>query len=552
MNQVFTAAWTFVKKNPYSVLLTLFVLWMCIGIFPLQCYEFDGQEITLGCDVMYREGWSLPPVYSYEYRMQPLMTVLLVALKHVLPFFTCEQVYCFLSAVLSLVFLLGCISFARHITRASKTWILIAAMLLPEMYAIAMYANTAIPAAACFVWAMILLSKERYWLTGLLLCLAVLFRIDVVTAYPAILPLLIFDGKSWKRAIGISAAYGVTVVVVCLFFFWLMNAEALNTFGAYQKWSGIITASERFAAILGFYSLAYVVLLPLGVGIMVVRKYWKELFLVLLPILVTHYIFSSFGNASKHFLYIAPFVIIAGVRALMWLKEVLRHRPVMKWAVIVAIVLFMVVSVRKGNLNMPWIYENPLTKAGVVVPFYETERGDTFYSVGLGAGYELATGDENMLLTGHLFYSWYIHLYKQMTGEWRKQQKAFIDNVPTSNILTLEYGSSAPISFEYLTENYHFKQLENMPETYRFTLSNPQRDLHFWRIVLDSPITDNQRIINYIDSLSSDFLEGDAYILSAPNYWGTYYFMDELVPKGILEKKAERLYKIVRKKVAEK
>ena len=552
MNQVFTAAWTFVKKNPYSVLLTLFVLWMCIGIFPLQCYEFDGQEITLGCDVMYREGWSLPPVYSYEYRMQPLMTVLLVALKHVLPFFTCEQVYCFLSAVLSLVFLLGCISFAHHITRASKTWILIAAMLLPEMYAIAMYANTAIPAAACFVWAMILLSKERYWLTGLLLCLAVLFRIDVVTAYPAILPLLIFDGKSWKRAIGISAAYGVTVVVVGLFFFWLMNAEALNTFGAYQKWSGIITASERFAAILGFYSLAYVVLLPLGVGVMAVRKYWKELFLVLLPILLTHYIFASFGNASKHFLYIAPFVIIAGVRALTWLKEVLRHRPVIKWAVIVAIVLFMVVSVRKGNLNMPWIYENPLTKAGVVVPFYETERGDTFYSVGLGAGYELATGDENMLLTGHLFYSWYIHLYKQMTGEWRKQQKAFIDKVPTSNILTLEYGSSAPISFEYLTENYHFKQLENMPETYRFTLSNPQRDLHFWRIVLDSPITDNQRIINYIDSLSSDFLDGDAYILSAPNYWGTYYFMDELVPKGILEKKAERLYKIVRKKVAEK
>ena len=105
MNQVFTAAWTFVKKNPYSVLLTLFVLWMCIGIFPLRCYEFDGQEITLGCDVMYREGWSLPPVYSYEYRMQPLMTVLLVALKHVLPFFTCEQIYCFLSAVFSLVFL---------------------------------------------------------------------------------------------------------------------------------------------------------------------------------------------------------------------------------------------------------------------------------------------------------------------------------------------------------------------------------------------------------------------------------------------------------------
>jgi hypothetical protein len=552
MNNVLTGVWAFVKKNPYSVLLTLFILWMCIGIFPLRCYETDGQEIILGCDVMYREGWSLPPVYSYEYRMQPLTTIMIVALKHLLPFFTCEQIYCFTTAVFSLVFLFGCISFARHITQASKTRILIAAMLLPEMYAIAMYANTAIPAAACFIWALILLSKGRYILTGLLLCLAVLFRLDIVIVYPAVLPLMIFDGKSLKKAILISAAYAVTVVVMGLFFFWLMNADALNTFGAYQKWNDIITSTGRILAILGFYSLAYFVLLPIGIGVMTLRKYWKELCLVLLPIVLVHTVFASFGNASKHFLYNAPFVIIAGVRALTWLEDVVRHRPLLKWTAIVAVVLFMVVSVRKGNVNMPWIYENPLTKAGVVVPFYETQRGETAYSVGLGAGFQVATGDENMLLTGHLFYSWYIHLFKQITGDWRKQQKAVIDEAPTSNILVLEYGTSAPISYEYLTEQYHFQQLENMPETYRFTLSNPQRDLHFWRVVLDNPITDSQQVVNYIDSLSSDFLDGEAYLLSAPNYHGASYFMDELVPTGILEKKTDRLYKILNKKVEEK
>ena len=552
MNNVLTGVWAFVKKNPYSVLLTLFILWMCIGIFPLRCYETDGQEIILGCDVMYREGWSLPPVYSYEYRMQPLTTIMIVALKHLLPFFTCEQIYCFTTAVFSLVFLFGCVSFARHITQASKTRILIAAMLLPEMYAIAMYANTAIPAAACFIWALILLSKGRYILTGLLLCLAVLFRLDIVIVYPAVLPLMIFDGKSLKKAIVISAAYAVTVVVMGLFFFWLMNADALNTFGAYQKWNDIITSTGRILAILGFYSLAYFVLLPIGIGVMAFRKYWKELCLVLLPIVLVHTVFASFGNASKHFLYNAPFVIIAGVRALTWLEDVVRHRPLLKWTAIVAVVLFMVVSVRKGNVNMPWIYENPLTKAGVVVPFYETQRGETAYSVGLGAGFQVATGDENMLLTGHLFYSWYIHLFKQITGDWRKQQKAVIDEAPTSNILVLEYGTSAPISYEYLTEQYHFQQLEKMPETYRFTLSNPQRDLHFWRVVLDNPITDSQQVVNYIDSLSSDFLDGEAYLLSAPNYHGASYFMDELVPTGILEKKTDRLYKILNKKVEEK
>ena len=118
MNNVVSAVWKFAKQNPYSVLMTLFLLWMCIGIFPLRCYETDGQEIILGCDVMYREGWSFPPVYSYEYRMQPLTTLMVVALKHLVPFFTCEQIYCFTTVVFSLVFLFGCISFVQHVTKA--------------------------------------------------------------------------------------------------------------------------------------------------------------------------------------------------------------------------------------------------------------------------------------------------------------------------------------------------------------------------------------------------------------------------------------------------
>ena len=222
MNKVVTAVWDYVKGHPYPVLMALFLLWMSVGIFPMQCYETDGQEVILGCDVMYREGWSLPPVYSYEYRMQPLTTILVVALKHVLPFLTCEQIYCFNTVVASLFFLFGCISFVQHITKAPKTLILVAAMLLPEMYAIAMYPNTAIPAVACFVWALIMLSRGRYWLTGLLLCVAVLFRLDVVIVFPAVFPLLIFEGKSFKQAISLSALFGVVVVVVCLFFFWLM------------------------------------------------------------------------------------------------------------------------------------------------------------------------------------------------------------------------------------------------------------------------------------------------------------------------------------------
>ena len=539
-------------NKTYLILLSLFLIWMGFGIFPLQCYETDGQEIILGCDVMYREGWSLPPVYSYEYRMQPLTTLMVVALKHLLPFFTCEQIYCFTTVVFSLVFLFGCITFVQHITKASKTLILIAAMLLPEMYAIAMYPNTAIPAVACFIWALIFLSRERYWLTGLLLCVAVLFRLDVVIVFPAIFPLLLFEGKPFKQTFSLSALYGVTVVVVCLFFFWLMGADALKTFDAYEEWNGIITKGERIVAIVGFYSLAYFILLPIGLGVIIFKKYWKELFLVLLPIVLLHIVFSSFGNASKHFLYNAPFVIIAGVRALSWLIDIVRPRPALKWIAIIGVMLYMTVSVRKCNLTLPWLNENPLSKVGMVTTLYETERGETGYSAGIGAGFQLVTNDENMLLTGHLFYPWYIHTIKQITGDWHQQQMIALDTAPTSNILTLEYGASAPIASEYLTEGYRFHQQENMPSTYRYTLSNEQRQLHFWRIVWKKAITDKQEVVEYIDSVAGYFPEGDAYLVPARNHYNSSYFMDELVPEGILEKKADKLYKIVRKKVGEK
>lgn len=544
MDRFFSTVYKFLDRYSYPLLLTCFILWMCIGIFPLRCYETDGQEITLACDVLYREGWSFPPVYAYEYRMQPLTLIVVTALKHLLPFFTCEQIYGFLTVVFSLVFLLGCISFACHVTKAAKVKALLAAMLLPEMYAIAMYSNTAIPAAACFIWAMVIITKKRYWLAGLLMSIAVLFRLDVVIVFPTLLPLFLFEGKSWKQALLSSAAIGAMVVAAGLFGFWLVGAEALGTFGAFQKWNGIITPSERLLAILGFYSLAYVLLLPLGIGRMVAKRWWKELFLVALPILTSHVVFASFGNASKHFLYNAPFVIIAGIRAMEWMRQLLRNRPLLKWATVVGVVLFMTVSVRKGNPNMPWIYNNPLTKTGVVLPLYETEHGGTDYLVGLGAGFQLITGDEYMLLTGHLFYPWYIHTVKQITGDWRRQQKAVIDTLPTSNILTFEYGASAPISYEYLSEGYHFRQMEKMPESYRFTLSGPQRQLHFFRVVLWSPISSKQQALSLIKKICPDFLEGDHYILSAPNHYGACYFMDELVADGCLEKKAERLYQI--------
>ncbi len=547
MKSSLSVVFDFVNKHSYLILLMLFILWICIGIFPLQCYETDGQVITLGCDVTYREGWTLPPLYTYEYRQQPLITILITALKHVMPFLTCEKIYYVLTVLCSFAFLIGCIEFGKIIIKTSRTRLLIAAMFLPEMYAIAMYSNSAIPAAALMIWALILITKGKHWQAVLMMCLATWFRIDIVTIYPVVLPLLYFGGRTFKKSFWMAVAYGVAIIVISLTGFWLMNAEVLGTVGLYEKWNNIVTPIQRFYAIFGYYSLTYFILLPLGIFAILKGKRWKELFVVLLPIVVLHTVMAEFGNASKHFLYDAPFAIIAGARAFQWLEEVLSRKPILKWVCIILAILLMTVSVRQRRTGVEWLMANPLNSIGIAVPLTSVQVGEREVSLALGAGPQIFTGDEYMLATGHAFYSWYVHSIKQQLKDWRTQQKAVLDTVPTSNILTFEYGASAPSAMEYMTENYHFVKQEGMPWRYEFTIYNPERKLHYWRVYLKEAEQDEKKFVSYIDTLSSVIpIEEEGYVLTAPEHFGFARFLDEIVKTGKVEKKADNLYKIVR------
>ncbi len=545
-NQV-SSVWAILRQHPYEVMLTLFVLWTCIGVFPLQCYETDGLEILLGCDIMYQDGWTLPPVYSYEYRMQPLTTIVVVALKYVLPFLTCEQIYSIMTALFSLGFLLGCISLAHHVTKESKTVILVAAMLLPEMYAIAMYANTAIPSAALVVWACLLIVRERYWLSVIMLVIALLFRLDSIIVYPVILPMFFFEGKSLKQSLILSALFAVGVVALALPLFWLVGADVLTTYFNYERWSEIITIDQTLTAIFGFYSLAYVILLPLGLYVMITKKHWRELFLVLFPILTVHIFYAEMGNASKHFLYCAPFAIIAGARAITWLVQALRNRTVVKWAVLVVLVFYMTVSVRPNRQDCMWVYNSEMYKVGVAVPFGSVDIAGKSRLVGIGAGRQLITGDEFMLVTGHLFYSWYLHSIKAYIEQWRQEQTEVLNQAGTCNVLTFEWGTSAAPAFEQLSKGgYHFKKLKNMPKRYRFTLSGEGRDIHFWRVFLSAEETEAKAVSVWLKNFSELTGQEDAYAIAAPDHYGVWHVLDELAESGEMEKVGGKIFKVVK------
>ena len=107
----------------------------------------------------------------------------------------------------------------------NKLYLLLALVLLPEMYAVGMYPNSAIPAAALFVWALCCIWDERYIVGLLLMVIAPLFRVDVLIVYPALLPLLWLRGKSFKQSLFLSIGAAVLIIVLLIFGFWLLKAS---------------------------------------------------------------------------------------------------------------------------------------------------------------------------------------------------------------------------------------------------------------------------------------------------------------------------------------
>ena len=43
----FDSFWKFVSRNSYPIVLVLFFIWICIGIFPLTCYESDSMHVPV-------------------------------------------------------------------------------------------------------------------------------------------------------------------------------------------------------------------------------------------------------------------------------------------------------------------------------------------------------------------------------------------------------------------------------------------------------------------------------------------------------------------------
>lgn len=185
---------------------SLFLLWALVGVFPLSYYETDSMHIIAGCNnYLSGEGDLTPPSYSYEYDMQPIVTVIIVGIKKIFELLTCEQIYCLITSICALFFAWGSLKLIAKITGYKKEIILLTMFLLPETYACAYYPNSTTLSAAFYIWGLLYFANKKWVLSGILLCLVPLFRVDVLIIYPAIFPLMLLEKSTWKSALLQSA-----------------------------------------------------------------------------------------------------------------------------------------------------------------------------------------------------------------------------------------------------------------------------------------------------------------------------------------------------------
>ena len=501
----------------YYLLLCLFLAWTAIGAFPLYCsFEGDALRIIASSSVMYNQGWNVPPLVSYQYGMQPLIIYMIVAVKHLLPFLSCNAIYSMLSAAAALAAIPLAVSLVHHLTGLGKTLVLCAFILLPETYAIATFPNSSVFSYLLTLWALLLLVKEaRLWKPLTLMCIASLFRIDIVIVYPVIFFIFLYQGKSFKQSLAYSIVAAIAVVAVAVAVYMPLKANPFETLEAADKMNQSKSLLTKvFIAIYSYYTIVNLVLLPIGIICLCKGGKWRLLAVALLPIVLIHYFYRYNGGACKHYLYLLPFVAILTSQALHWLTDFCRKHKAVGYALCTALVLFYIVSLRFDIPDKPWRNgEDSVSKKGPNLTLFEASNNPYHWQIGLGTSLGYYTEDELMVFSGHLFYPFYIYKVKSEQQQHINQVKDYLDKHTQKGytVMALTWDDLSLYPSLLLEEGYKYKPLTKRS----FAMNN---DNHEVKLMIHEMGNDTEEIIRV-----SDYLKQMPLVKGTPIYFITQY-----------------------------
>lgn len=525
----------------YYWLLGLFFLWMLAGLFPFELtFEGDSLRIIASSSIMYNHGWTVPPEASYQYGMQPAVIYLIVGVKHLLPFLSCNTIYSLLSSLAALAAIPLAVAFVHQVTGKSKTLVLCALILLPETYAVSTYPNSSSFSYALALWAFLLIMKEApFWQPLVIMCIATIFRIDIIIIYPVIFLLFIHRGTSVKRSIVLSVVAALAVVVFMLVAYTLFQANPFKTLSAAETMNNNGKLLQMgLIAIFSYYTIVNLILAPIGIVCVAGKRRYVLLLIALLPIVLIHYFYRLNGGAAKHYLYLLPFVAILTCHAISYLLDLGKRHKALGYALVVALVAYYVLSLRFDFPEKPWRNaEDSVSKCGPNLSLFTDSSTPYHWQLGIGTSLGFFTEDELMVFSGHLFYPFYIHKVKSRQQNHIHQVKAYLDkNAPDRYVVVaLTWTDYSLYPSLLLEDGYKWRRLANRS----FEMSDDHHDV----VLLSSEMENDEGNINKVlsDIASKPELNGiPVYVVTQMESF--YHPLDKLCKKHRCRKLMDGVY----------
>lgn len=223
-----------------------------------------------------------------------------------------------------------------------------------------------------------------------------------------------FQRKSVKESITRSVFLAVLILLFVTIGYWGLRANPLTALTGYNGMNETHSfASQVKFAVFTFYTILNFVFVPMGLVVLFREKKFGIMGIALIPIILIHFMFRYTGCAPKHYLYLIPFVSLISVYAMRWIYERVKGKPVLKYGIVSIVVLFLCLGIRIDFPDSPWRnVPDSDAKLGPYVQFCRENYTKYHVTIGVGAGQLIPTLDEYMLLSGNLFYPFYIHEYK--------------------------------------------------------------------------------------------------------------------------------------------
>lgn len=527
----------------YITLLVSFCIWIGIGLFPLITYESDAMHIIAGANLLCENDFSLPPIYCYRYDMQPLSVIMIAGMHKVIPWLTCEQWYCLLTAIAAYVVIFMSMHFARKLTGCSNLMALLTLVFFPESYAIAMYPNTSIFALAFFLVAMNLILEGRNLLPLLLMCIAPLMREEIIAVYPVILFLFLWRKDSFIRSILLSAIYAIVVVGACLSIYWMLNAMPTGTMDTYQYIQPRLVEKVKFT-IYTFYTIVNFILIPIGIWICARKQQWLLLLISLVPMALVHYIYRYYAGATKHWLYLLPFVMVLAVYGWQFIIDLCKRYRAVGITVLLLFTVYLTASVKIDVKDYPW-YDHPESVANCQpsITLKSFEVAGHQLKFGLGAGQLIPTTDEYMLLTGGIVYPFYIYNYKCRVRKELEDAVAALKNYDSFNLAMFSWGDNWYLPNYLMTHGWKAIQIKDRvnKDLFRFKFTKGEQTIYAYQ---DGEIDHFDYVA--MEERLSRWLKFDKPLLLVVNEEKILYIANHLCEKGKLKKLSKICFETIR------